>query len=151
MVRPGGALYGVNVSKDKNSQMLNVVEFYASVLNRKIFYKNQYIGYNATYEAKKGDKILILNVGYSDGYKRILSNQSTVYAKGFILPVIGIVSMNMIAIDANQLPESIFMEIKSVELIGEKITIGEIAKLANTDQREILTSLSTSCRKIYTL
>jgi alanine racemase len=56
----------------------------------------------------------------------------------------------MIAVDANQLPESIFMEIKSVELIGEKITIGEVAKLANTDQREILTSLSNSCRRIYT-
>ena len=151
MVRPGGALYGVNVSKDKNSQMLNVVEFYASVLNRKVFYKNQYVGYNATYEVKKGDKILILNVGYYDGYKRILSNQSKVHAKGFILPVIGVVSMNMIAVDANQLPESIFMEIKSVELIGEKITIGKIAELASTDQREILTGLSTNCRKIYTL
>ncbi|WHA05125.1 alanine racemase [Candidatus Bandiella numerosa] len=151
MVRPGGALYGVNVSKDKNSQMLNVVEFYASVLNRKVFYKNQYVGYNATYQVKKGDKILILNVGYYDGYKRILSNQSKVYAKGFILPVIGVVSMNMIAVDANQLPESIFMEIKSVELIGEKITIGKIAELASTDQKEILTGLSTNCRKIYTL
>ena len=57
----------------------------------------------------------------------------------------------MIAVDANQLPESIFMEIKSVELIGEKITIGKIAELASTDQREILTGLSTNCRKIYTL
>ena len=43
------------------------------------------------------------------------------------------------------------MEIKSVELIGEKITIGKIAELASTDQREILTGLSTNCRKIYTL
>jgi len=78
-----------------------------------------------------------------------LSSKSKVYAKGFILPVIGVVSMNMIAVDANQLPESIFMEIKSVELIGEKITIDKIAELANTDQREILTSLSNSCRRIY--
>jgi alanine racemase len=150
MVRPGGALYGVNTSTDKHTQMLNVVEFYASVLSRKVFYKNQYIGYNATHEVKKGDKVLILNAGYHDGYKRILSSKSKVYAKGFIMPVIGVVSMNMIAVDANQLPESIFMEIKSVELIGEKITIDEIAELVNTDQREILTSLSSSCRRIYT-
>lgn len=150
MVRPGGSLYGVNTSINKYSQMLNVVEFHASVLNRKVFYKNQYVGYNATYEAKKGDKVLILNIGYYDGYKRILSNKSKVYAKGFILPVIGVVSMNMIAVDANQLPESIFMEIKTVELIGEKITIHKVAELASTDQREILTSLSRSCKRIYT-
>ena len=80
-----------------------------------------------------------------------MSSKAKVYAKGFILPVIGVVSMNMIAVDANKLPESIFMEIKSVELIGEKITIDKIAELANTDQREILASLSNSCRRIYTL
>ena len=149
MVRPGGALYGVNISKYDDANMLNVVEFYASVLNRKIFYKDQYIGYNATYKVNKGDKVLIINVGYYDGYTRILSNRSKVYVKGYYLPVIGIVSMNMIAVNANELPESLFKEIKSVELIGEKITIREVAELANTDQREILTSISSSSRRIY--
>ncbi len=150
MVRPGSALYGVNILEDNNDvKMLNVVEFYASVLNRKIFYKKQYIGYNATYKVNKGDKVLIINAGYYDGYRRILSNKSMVYSKGYFLPVIGIVSMNMIAVNANALPESLFKKIKSVELIGEKITIKEIAKWANTDQREILTNIFSSSRRIY--
>ena len=149
MVRPGGALYGVDISKDTSVNMLNVIEFYASVLNRKIFYKDQYIGYNVTYKANKGDKVLIINVGYYDGYTRILSNKSRVYASGYYLPIIGIISMNMIAVNANELPESLFKEIKSVELIGEKITIKEVAEIANTDQREILTSISSSSRRIY--
>ena len=149
LVRPGGALYGVNVLKGKKNPMLNVVEFKAGILNRKIFYKNQYIGYDATYKVSKGDKVLILNAGYYDGYRRTLSNKARVYAAGFYLPVIGIVSMNAIAVDANQLPDNLFFEIKNIELIGEKISIEEIAKLSNTDQREVLTSLSYSCKRIY--
>ncbi len=149
LVRPGGALYGVNILKGKENPMLNVVEFKASILNHKIFYKSQYIGYDATYKVNKGDKVLILNVGYYDGYRRMLGNGSRVYAEGFYLPVIGVISMNAIAVDANQLPDSLFFRIKNVELIGEKITIEEIAKLANTDQREILTSLSYSCKGVY--
>ena len=150
MVRPGGALYGVNILKGRENPMLNVVEFKAGILNRKIFHRSQYVGYDATYKANKGDKVLILNAGYYDGYSRVLSNKSRVYVKGgFYLPVIGVISMNAIAIDANQLPDDLFFKIKNVELIGEKITIEEIAKLANVDQREILTSLSYSCKRIY--
>ena len=149
MVRPGGALYGVSVSEYNDAKMLNVVEFYASVLNRKIFHKDQYVGYNATYKVSKGDKVLIINAGYYDGYARILSNKSMVYVKEYFLPVIGVVSMNMIAVNANALPESLFKEIKNVELIGEKITIKETAKWANTDQREILTNIPSSSRRIY--
>jgi alanine racemase len=149
LIRIGGALYGVNVVKGKENPMLNVVGYTASVLNHKIFQKEQAVGYGCTHHANKGDKILILNAGYYDGYKRSLSNKSRVYVEGFYLPVIGTISMNMIAVDANQIPDSLFFQIKNVELIGEKITIEEIAKLANTDQREILTSLPYNCKRIY--
>lgn len=149
LVRPGGALYGVNILEGKENPMLNVVEYKASVLNHKVFHKAHPIGYGGTYSVNKGDKVLILNTGYYDGYKRTLSNKSRVYAEGFYMPVIGTVSMNMIAINANQLPDPLFFTIKNVELIGEKITIEEIAKLANTDQREILTNLPHNCKKIY--
>ncbi|WPX96741.1 alanine racemase [Candidatus Bandiella euplotis] len=149
LVRPGGALYGVNILEGKKNPMLNVVEFNASVLNHKIFNKAHSIGYGGTYKVNKGDKVLILNTGYYDGYRRVLSNKSRVYAEGFYLPVIGVVSMNLTAVDANQLPDELFHTIKNVELIGEKITIEEIAKLANTDQREILTNLQYNCKRIY--
>ncbi|MFQ3307437.1 MAG: alanine racemase [Candidatus Midichloriaceae bacterium] len=149
MVRPGGALYGVNPLQNSNNPMLNVVEFMGSVLNHKIFLKDQWVGYNATYKVKKNDKVLILNVGYYDGYKRILSNASKVYAAGYYLPIIGMVSMNMIAVDANLLPEALFFSINCVELIGEHITIESMGELAKTDPREILTSLPKDCKRIY--
>ena len=150
MVRPGGALYGVNILKGRGNPMLNVVEFKASILNRKIFDKSQYIGYNATYKANKGDKVLVLNAGYCNGYRKELSNKSRVWVEGFYLPVIGAVSMNMITVNANQLPDNLFFAIKNVELIGEKISVEEIAKLSgsNTTQKEILTNLS-NCKRIY--
>jgi alanine racemase len=149
MVRVGGALYGVNTSAEKDEKMLNVVDFKASILNRKVFNNSQSVGYKATYQVQKGDKVLILNVGYSDGYRGTLSNKSRVYAEGFYLPVIGVVSMNIMTVDGNNLPDNLFYDIKNVELIGEKITIEEVAKLSNADQREILTNLSYGCKRIY--
>ena len=149
MVRPGGALYGVESSEYQKSKMFNVIEPYSSVLIRKIFYKSQNIGYNASYTVQKGDKVFIITMGYFYGYKRIWGNQSFVYAKGYFLPVIGNISMNMLVVNANQLPESLFNTIELVELIGNNISLKKVAKLACTDQREILTSISTRCRKIY--
>ena len=149
MVRPGGALYGIESSEYQKSKMFNVIEFYSNVLIRKTFYKSQNIGYNATYTVQKGDKVFIIATGYFYGYKRILGNQSFVYTKGYFLPVIGTISMNMIVVNANQLPESLFNTTKFVELIGNNISLKEVAKLSGTDQREILTGITTHCKKLY--
>ena len=149
MVRPGGALYGIESSEYQKSKMFNVIEFYSNVLIRKIFYKSQNVGYNATYTVQKGDKVFIIATGYFYGYKRILGNQSFVYTKGYFLPVIGTISMNMIVVNANQLPELLFNTTKFVELIGNNISLKKVAKLAGTDQREILTGITTHCKKIY--
>jgi len=148
LVRVGGLLYGINIPQSKY-MMGNVVEYYGSILNRKILCSDQYIGYNCTYKALKSDRILIINIGYYDGYSRMLSNTSKVFVEGYFLPVIGIVSMNMMAVDANQLPYPLFHQVKKVELLGKNITIREVAKLLNIDQREVLINVSSNSRKVY--
>jgi alanine racemase len=111
--------------------------------------RDQKIGYGATYSARKGDKLLTLECGYADGYFRNLSNK----CKGFYnykqLPVIGKVSMDMIVLDASSLTEEEFSEIKHVELLGDNITLDEVAELAGTIGYEILTLLSNRFKRVY--
>jgi alanine racemase len=148
MVRPGGTIYGVKAA-EKCSKPHNVVSFYAQVLNRKILTRNSAIGYNATYHAKKGDKILIVHAGYFEGFTRHLSNKHCATHKNYKLPFIGKISMNAITLCANALPNNLFETIKYVELIGEKNTINEVAKFANIDAREVLTNLNNVKNKVY--
>lgn len=149
MVRPGGSLYGVNPTAFKKNPMLNVVTLKAGILQRRVMKTEQNVGYKATYTAKKGDRLLILEYGYHDGYFRSLSNKSYCYAEGYLLPIIGIISMDVLVVDANKLPEELFHTIEFVELMGKNIRVEEVAKYANTDEREIFSQLDNRCKRIY--
>ena len=148
MVRCGGLIYGINVKNKKSIKVKAVVSIIANILSKKTLYKNSSIGYNSTYKANKGDKILLINCGYYNGFTRILSNNFFVYIHGYYLPIIGILSMNIITVNANCLPHNMFKNIKYVEIIGKKIKLEYIAKSAYLDPREILTNFSMN-EKIY--
>ncbi len=148
MLRIGGLLYGVSIAPDK-LQTLHTAELYSNIVGRKVINGDSPIGYDATYMSKKGDRILIADIGYYNGYLSVLGNKSQVYAQGCFMPVIGKVSMNMIAIDANNLPIDVFHQIKTVELIGENINLNQVAKWANVNPRELLTLIGAGNEKKY--
>ncbi len=149
LVRAGAALYGVNSSKNKQSPFVHVVTLKAGVLQKKILEKDQTLGYGATFSAKKGDKLLTLECGYADGYFRSLSNLSRGYYNNKALPQVGRVSMDMAVFNANNLTEEEFAEIKYVELLGDNITVNEVAEYAGTIGYEVLTSLGNRFKKVY--
>lgn len=151
MVRTGGALYGVNPIPNQPNLMKTAVNLKAAIIQKRIVTKNnQNIGYSGTYNAKQGDKLLTLEYGYYDGYSRSLSNKFHCYANGYYLPIIGLVSMDLLIVDASKLPDNIFNTIEFVELLGENIKVEEIAKQANTDEREIFSNLANRCKRVYT-
>ena len=150
MVRPGCALYGINPKADDNNPMHGVVELYGYIVQRRIIEKEQFVGYRAQYKAAAGEKLFIIECGYADGYVRSLSNKGICYAAGYFLSVVGIVSMDVVIVNASVLPDELFYTLTHIEMLGEHIKIDDVAKYANTISYEILTTrFGNRCKRFY--
>ena len=67
------------------------------------------VGYGATWQAARPSRIAVLGAGYKDGVPRALSSReqdgpAQVFINGRRCPIIGRVSMDMMAIDVTDLP-----------------------------------------------
>tara|TARA_B100001057_G_scaffold276101_1_gene276376 strand:- start:874 stop:1977 length:1104 start_codon:yes stop_codon:yes gene_type:complete len=146
MVRSGGCIFGTIKSKF----LKNVVELYARVLQIRIVNEeHNNFGYNGTFQSKEEKKIAIIGVGYADGFPRTLSNNSYVYFKKKLLPIIGAISMDYIIIDVSKIKYGKIKVGDWVELIGKNISLNEISRKANTIPYEILNSIGNRVKKSY--
>ena len=62
-------------------------------------------GYGATFTASEDTEAAILNIGYADGYLRGFSSHGSAFAGEFALPVLGRVSMDLIAVGCDSARE----------------------------------------------
>ena len=99
LVRPGLALYGGVPRGDMASTIRQVVFPEAQVLQRRRIQAGETVGYNATWTAPTDTDVAILNLGYADGYFRGFSGTGHGQDGGATLPVIGRVSMDLVAVD----------------------------------------------------
>jgi alanine racemase len=109
------------------------------------------VSYGRTWRSKRESLIATLPIGYADGYPRLLSNRGSVLLKGRRLPIVGRVCMDMLMIDATEVPGARVGD--EVILIGrdgqERITADEIADLAGTISYEILCGISKRIPRFY--
>jgi alanine racemase len=99
LTRPGLALYGGVPRPELAGTIAQVARPEAQVLQRRTVRAGDAVGYNATWTAPADTEIAILNYGYADGYFRGFSGRGAVLFGGAVLPLIGRVSMDLIAID----------------------------------------------------
>ncbi len=149
MVRPGVALYGCNPTSQQPNPMKTVVTATAPILQIRSITKTKTVGYGATYEVHPGNKVAVLGIGYADGYFRAFSNKNHCYLAGYMLPVIGRVSMDLVTVDVSDVPDSLLHIGAEVELIGEHRTLDDVAKQADTIGYEVLTSLGKRYKREY--
>jgi alanine racemase len=146
LARPGAALYGINPTPGHKNPMRQTVKLTASVLQLRDIGVGDTAGYNATWRAARPSRLATLACGYADGYLRSLSNRGVGVFDGQRLPLIGRVSMDLLTLDATDLPT--LREGDRVELIGPNIPPDEVATLAGTNGYEILTSLSRRADRV---
>ncbi|WP_339041988.1 alanine racemase [Candidatus Lariskella endosymbiont of Hedychridium roseum] len=150
LVRSGCALFGINPISGGDNPMLGVISATARVIQKKVLERSGYIGYKNSHRAEAGTKCFVVSCGYADGYSRGLSNKGFCYAGGSYLPVVGIISMDLVVFDASKLSEEMFNSVKHVELLGDNIKIDEVAKHAGTISYEIIaTKFGKRCNRIY--
>ena len=148
LVRPGLALYG-SVPGHLQNDLKNCISLYGRVLQLREVDKGQVIGYGGTYKLPKKARIATIGVGYADGYQRVLSGSSTVFHRGFPLPLVGRISMDSITVDISSLPDNNLKEGDFVELLGKHFTIDQAASLAQTVPYEMITGLGRRHYRYY--
>jgi len=154
MVRPGAALYGVNPTPGKANPMQPVVELKAHVLSVRTIGKGETVGYGGVWTARHASRLAILAAGYADGYLRSSSATdeapgTDVMISGKRCPVVGRVSMDLMAVDISGLPDKAVRRGDLVTLIGDDVTLDDVANKADTIGYEILTSLGRRYHRVY--
>ena len=154
MVRPGAALYGVNPTPGKANPMQPVVELKAHVLTVRNVGKGETVGYGGVWTARHASRLAILAAGYADGYLRSASATdeapgSDVMIAGKRCPVVGRISMDLMAVDISALPDKAVRRGDLVTLIGDDVTLDDVGNKAGTIGYEILTSLGRRYHRVY--
>jgi alanine racemase len=154
LVRPGAALFGINPTPEADNPMQPVVELKARIAQIRNVERGETVGYGGTWTARRPTRLAIIASGYADGYFRAASaNDGTrgaeVVVAGKRCPVAGRISMDLTAIDITDLPPNAARRGHMVTLIGEGITVDELAHHFGTIGYEVLTSLGPRYARIY--
>ena len=142
-VRPGISLYGVSPVEGMSPaefDLIPAMTFCTRLIAVKALKAGESVGYGAGWVAGKDSVIGIAAVGYGDGYPRGVAASTPVFVHGQRAPLVGAVSMDMVAIDLSNVPDARTGDV--VELWGENLPVHEIAIAADTIAYELLTQLS---------
>jgi alanine racemase len=104
LVRPGLALYGGIPRDEAIGHIAQVAYPEAEVLQRRTVRAGESIGYGATWTAARDTEAAIVNIGYADGYLRCFAGKGSASAGDQALPLIGRVSMDLVALDVSAFP-----------------------------------------------
>jgi alanine racemase len=85
--------------------------------------------------------------GYADGWPRSLSNRGSAYIGDLRVPVIGRVSMDLMTLDITAAPKAAPGD--TVELLGDHLSVDDVATTAGTIGYEILTRLGPRYHRVY--
>lgn len=155
LVRPGISLYGVAPFPMPEADL--ALEPALCWKTRVIYVKTVppgcSISYGRTYVSTRPTRVATLAVGYADGYPRLLSNRGEVLLRGRRVQVIGRVTMDMMMVDATDLPDCRVGDeavlLGSAGGAGDRIAVEELARWAQTHVYEILCGIRERVPRIY--
>ena len=142
-VRPGIMLYGVSPLLDRtglDEGLLPVMTLTTRLIAVKAVRAHETVGYAASWTAASDGRIGIAAMGYGDGYPRHAPSGTPVLVKGRTVPLVGRVSMDMMALDLSSLPDAAVGD--EVVLWGRGLAVEGIAGLAGTIAYELLCAIT---------
>jgi len=154
LVRPGLALYGGNPTPGRPNPMRQVVRLEGVVMQVRDLVPGDVVGYGATWQARRPSRIALLGAGYKDGIPRgfsagLADRPAEVAVDGVRCPVIGRISMDMMAVDVTDLPAGSVAQGTRVEILGRTISLDEAAGWAETISYELLARLGGRFARVF--
>ncbi len=104
LTRPGLALYGGVPRREAEGHIRQVAHVEARIVQRRRVEAGETVGYGGTWRAERPAELAILNLGYADGYLRGFSGRGQALIDGGFAPVLGRVSMDLIAVGVDAAP-----------------------------------------------
>ena len=134
LTRPGLALYGGIPRAEAAGHVAQVAYPEAQIVQRRHVPAGETVGYGATWTAAAATQVAILNIGYADGYLRCFAPGGTA-GEGH-LPLLGRVSMDLVAIDVTARPE-----LREGDWVGLDYALAAASAATGLSQYELLTGL----------
>ena len=148
IARPGICLFGSKSNLiDKNINLKSVMNLKSRFISIKNIKKGEIVGYEGTWKAKRNSVIGILPIGYADGYPINLSNKGYVKIKKKLAPVVGKVSMDMVAIDITSFSKINYRD--EVIIWGNGHEVDLVAKYADNSSYSLLSGLTKRVKRSY--
>jgi alanine racemase len=138
LVRPGLSLYGGIPRAEAEGNIRQAARIEAQVVQRRTIPAGETCGYGATFRAEEDTEAAILNIGYADGYLRGFSSRGSAFVGEFALPVLGRVSMDLIAVGCDAAPG-----LKEGDWVEIDYDLPSASKQSGLSQYELLTTLGS--------
>ena len=150
MVRPGIILYGLSPSGEPSAPegFEPVMSLRSEIVSLRKVAAGESLSYGRTFRAGRDSLIALLQVGYADGYPRILSNRAEVLVRGRRCPVAGRVCMDQTLIDVTDLP-GVRVGDEALLFGTRDLPAGELSILAGTIDYEMTCGISPRVPRIY--
>lgn len=158
MVRVGISLYGLWSSKEtllsalgrRKINLIPALTWKTKVAQVKKIEKGTPVSYGLTEKVKRDSIIVVLPIGYYDGYDRKLSSIGEVLIRGKRCRVLGRICMNMCVVDVT--------DVKNVEIEDEVVLLGrdgdeiitaeELASKIGTINYEVVTRINPLIKRV---
>lgn len=142
-VRPGLALYGVSPVAGRLGSEFGLrpaMTLESTVIAVRDVLEGERVGYAGAWRAARASRVAIIAAGYGDGLLRSFPNGAPVLIGSQRAPLVGRVSMDMIAVDVTDLPPVNVGD--RVELWGPTLPVEELAAAAGTIPYELVCAVS---------
>jgi alanine racemase len=143
LTRPGIALYGGIPRAEADGHVRSVATVEAEVLQVRTVPQGETVGYGATWTAPRESRIAVLNIGYADGYARAFSGKGRVRAGDRWLPLVGRVSMDLIAVDATG------ADVSDGDWLALDPDLAHASRVTGLSQYELLTGLGRRYQRLW--
>jgi alanine racemase len=138
LVRPGLSIYGGIPREEAHGRIRSAVRIDAQIVQRRTIPAGESCGYGATFTAQADTEAAILNIGYADGYLRAFSSRGSAFAGEFALPVLGRVSMDLVAVAVDTAPK-----LREGDWVEIDYDLPSASQQSGLSQYEILTTLGS--------
>lgn len=144
LVRPGLSLYGGIPRREAEGHIRQVARVDAQIVQRRTIRAGESCGYGATFVADADTEAAIVNIGYADGYLRGFSSSGSAFAGEFAFPVLGRVSMDLVALGCDSVAD-----LKEGDWVELDYNLPTASQASGLTQYELLTTLGSRFERIW--
>jgi len=152
LVRVGIMSYGYYLDESLRSRVTvkPIMAFKSRVSHLGHAHAGETFGYNRTYTTTQDIQYAIVPVGYADGYDFLLSNAGCVYINGYLCPILGKISMDMLCVDITktgdiQLYDEVLLLSGDLKMIDAKC----LSTICRCPVHELLCQLGRRAQRYY--